>query len=236
MRVESFAGGGATRGQGTGVRGQGRPPTSDPSTLQSRDCPPLGGGLESEPDPHEHFVEERWVSRRLFEERSFGGVIVDPCAGFGNVVRSARACGLWAYGSDVVKRSPLVSGEADFLSERWRPPRRAGAYFSIVGNPPFGERSDRVRAFAEAAAERTARFALLCHVERLNALMKWAEPLGLCEVLAVTPRPSMWPGAEYRRRIAAGEKLGTGRRGVVWLLFRYRHSGGVALSRLWRDG
>jgi hypothetical protein len=61
--------------------------------------------------------------------------------------------------------------------------------------------------------------ALLTHVQRINAAGRWLEGLPLAAVLAVHPRPSMWPGEVYARKRAAGERLGTGRRDVVWLVF-----------------
>ena len=165
-------------------------------------------------DPLEHFVEELWVSAALFAAYDFD-VVVDPCAGFGNVVRSARAAGLAAYGSDIVKRAPFIAGGADFFAARWRAPARAGQAFALVSNPPFG----RVRAFCRVGLERAPVVAALTHVEKLTAAVGWAEELGLARVLAVAPRPSMWPGEIYARKLAAGEKLGNGRRNVAWLIF-----------------
>ena len=168
---------------------------------------------------HEHYVEEPWVSRRLFEARDLGPVVVDPCAGFGHIVASARACGLSAYGSDLVKRAAGIAGGRDFLSPDWRPPRRAGAAFAIVCNPPFGGRSPLIRRFAEAAIERADVVALLVPGPRVSTA-DWLETTPLVEVLHVRPRTSLWPGRIYAAKVAGGEKLGAGFDSVCWLIFR----------------
>lgn len=186
-------------------------------------------------EPHEHYVEERWVSRRLFETRDFGPVIVDPFAGFGNVVRSARACGLEGYGSDLIQRAAFVAGDSDFSDNDWQPPKRAGDNFAIVGNPPFGGRANLIRACAEAAVQRATKVALLAPVARLNAAMRWLEKLPLREILFVTPRPSMWPGPIYAAKLAAGAPLGVGRADVCWLIFARGARGHARVGRLARD-
>ena len=56
-------------------------------------------------DPDNHYVEPAWVSRRLFEVERFAGRIVDPCAGFGTMVASARLAGLQADGFDLRART-----------------------------------------------------------------------------------------------------------------------------------
>jgi hypothetical protein len=188
-------------------------------------------------EPQEHYVEEPWVSRRLLEEREYGPVVVDPCAGFGHVVASARSLGLRAYGSDLVKRAPGVAGGCDFLSDDWRPPRRAGADFAIVCNPPFGGRAPLIRQCAELALARARHVALLVPVKRLAAAGVWLERLPLVETLHIDRRTSLWPGRIYAAKIAAGEKLRNGFDDVVWLRFdaqaRPRRA---SISWLRRDG
>ena len=185
-------------------------------------------------DPHEHFVEELWVSRRLFEARDFGKVIVDPCAGFGNIVVSARACGLRAYGSDLIKRARGMAGGRDFLSPAWRASRRAGKGFAIVSNPPFGGRKPLLRDIARLALQRAERVALLMPTRRIGPAGAWLEALPLAEVLHVSPRTSLWPGATYAARRAAGLPLGAGKDPVSWLLFRRGWRGPARNGWLWR--
>jgi hypothetical protein len=176
-------------------------------------------------DPHDHFVEERWVSARLFAERDFGPAIVDPCAGFGNIVLSARAAGLKAYGCDLVKRARFVSGGRDFLAEDWRPPRGAPARFSIVCNPPFGGRKPTIRRFAEKALLWARRVALLIPLRRWAPAGDWLAGLPLAEKLTLRDRTSLWPGAIYAEIVASGAELKPGREEMCWLIFDRRHRG-----------
>ncbi len=172
-------------------------------------------------EPHEHYVEELWVSRRLFETHDFGPSIVDPCAGFGNIVNSAWATGLRAWGSDLVARAPFIAGGRDFLSPRWRAPAAFGP-FAIVGNPPFGGRVPLIRRFAETALARADQVALLVPVARLNAAGEWLADLPLVEIAYVTPRSSLWPGRLYAERLAKGLPLKNGFADVCWLIFDKR--------------
>ena len=119
-------------------------------------------------EPDEHYVEDRRCSAELFAATALGPVVVDPCAGFGNIVISARAAGLRAYGSDLVKRARDIAGGRDFLSEKWRPPTRVRGEYAIVCNPPFGHRRDLLREFCEAACERAETAVLLAPARRLR--------------------------------------------------------------------
>jgi hypothetical protein len=185
-------------------------------------------------EPYSWYVEERWVSEALFDEEEFGPCIVDPCAGLGNIVASARKSGLLAYGSDVIARARQISGGRDFLSERWRFPHPrplsrvrdlrvaspgGEGGFAIVGNPPWGGRLNLLRAFAEAACERPEKVALLAPAHRLAAAGSWLTQLPLKRVLHITPRPAMWPGPIYLQKMAAGEPLKNGFQDFVWLVF-----------------
>lgn len=172
-------------------------------------------------EKHEHYVEELWVSRRLFETHDFGAAIIDPCAGFGNIVNSALAMGLRAWGSDLVARAPFIAGGRDFLSPRWRAPAAFGR-FAIVGNPPFGGRVSLIRRFAETALARAEQVALLLPVARLNAAGEWLADLPLVEIAYVTPRSSLWPGRLYAERLAKGLPLKNGFADVCWLIFDKR--------------
>ena len=187
-------------------------------------------------EPHEHYVEERRVSRELFARMFIAPVIVDPCAGFGNIVMSAREAGVRAYGSDLVKRGPLIAGGRDFLSEHWRPPVRVRGAFAIVCNPPFGHRDDLLRGFCEAACDRAEIAVLLAPTHRLRCAGRWLARLPLAALVYSSLRPSMWPGPIYARKIAAGEDLGTGRAEVAWLYFKRGHEGGPVLTWLGGEG
>jgi hypothetical protein len=186
--------------------------------------------------PHEHFVEELWVSRRLFEARPYFDVVVDPFAGFGHVVKSARACGLSAYGSDLVARAAGIAGGRDFFDSGWRAPRRAGGEFAIVANPPFGGRKPLIRDIARLALERADPVALLLPVTRLGPAGAWLEDLPLAEVLLLDRRSSLWPGDIHAARVAAGQKLGAGYEPLCWALFRRGARGAPRVAWLRREG
>jgi hypothetical protein len=196
----------------------------------------------------EHYVEELWVSRRLLELKRFfqgtyvkaGGrieprklTIVDPCAGLGNVIRSARALGFKAIGSDKRKRAAphYVRGGVDFLSPAYELPI-APERCALVFNPPFLD----LRAFVEKAlALRVDTVAALVPIHRLAA-MSWLEALPLTEILYLSPRPSMWPGRVYKRKLARGEALGNGYQDFAWLVFHPGTSHCGFLGWLKRDG
>jgi len=183
-----------------------------------------GGPVKREEWPreaHDHYVEERWVSKRLLEEmiavhRPYQPpTILDPAAGFGHVIESARELGLTAIGTDLVQRAPGMRGGRDFLSPAYRPPK--GDPLWIVSNPPFA--GDLIERFARKALGMAERVALLTPTRRLNAAGVWLETLPLTRVFYVTPRPSMWPGPIYAAKATAGERLGAGTEDVCWLVF-----------------
>lgn len=178
-------------------------------------------------EPAEHYVEELWCSRRLFETEYFRAspyrlrpIIVDPCAGLGNVIRSARALGFRAIGSDKRKRAAphYVRGGVDFLSPEYALPA-APEHCALVFNPPFLD----MRAFIEKAVRlKVDTVAALVPVHRLAA-MHWLVDLPLTETLYLSPRPSMWPGRVYERKLARGGPLGNGYQDFAWLVL---HPGG----------
>jgi hypothetical protein len=170
----------------------------------------------------EHYVEETWCDRRLIEHLAgFHRLdakritIVDPCAGLGNVIRSARAVGFKAIGSDKRRCAAprYVRGGVNFLSASYElpvGPKRC----ALVFNPPFLE----LRAFVEkAVALRVDTVAALVPVHRLAA-MSWLLDLPLTEILYLSPRPSMWPGRVYQRKLRRGESLGNGYQDFAWLV------------------
>ena len=181
----------------------------------------------------EWFVEEARCSHDLFAARDFGPRIVDPFAGLGNILASARACGLRAWGSDLVARAPGIVGSKDFFSPRWRAPERFGT-FAIIANPPFGGREPVIRNIAALALKRARRVALLVPFQRLTAA-DWLADLPCAEILAVSPRPSLWPGEIYLQKLVAGEPLGKGEADVCWLLFERGFAGRPQFGRLARE-
>jgi hypothetical protein len=171
-------------------------------------------------DKHDHYVEPRWVSERLFDVESFVGEIVDPACGFGNIVEAARAHGYSASGRDIVDRGFPGTIVQDFMdcSDRLD---------NIACNIPF----DIAPEFTQHALKLIRyKLAIIFPVARLNAAHHWLEQMPLMSVWLLTPRPSMPPG----HIIAAGEKPRGGKMDYCWLIFSIGHVGMPELRWLHR--
>ena len=73
-------------------------------------------------EPHEHYVEEQWCSRRLFEVEAIEGGVWDPACGWGRICESARAAGHEVKYSDIIDRGYDPQGRKiirDFLEPNW---------------------------------------------------------------------------------------------------------------------
>ena len=158
---------------------------------------------------HEHYVEEKWCSRRLFDVEKFTGSIVDPACGWGQIVIAALEHGYSAAGCDIVNRGwDSTRTPSDFLKSTIN-------YENIVTNPPF----DRLEDFTIQAVSRSRRkAAVLFPLARIPAA-HYLERLPLARVWLMTPRPSMPPG----HYIKAGGKVGGGRIDFCWLVFEHGH-------------
>jgi hypothetical protein len=183
-----------------------------------------------ERDGFGHYVEPAWCSTRLFEAESFGAPgarVLDPCCGWGTILRAAREAGYSPFGSDIVDRrgdaraySSFPFQVCDFLK---RSPIRAP--WAVVTNPPF----DRIREVSEhALAVAIAKVAVLVPLARMPAA-HWLERLPLETVWLLTPRPSM-PPASY---IAAGNEPGGGRVDFCWLVFNRQSTVGGRPEQRW---
>lgn len=156
---------------------------------------------------HDHYVEEPWVSERLFAVEEFNGSVYDPFCGFGHVVTSARLHGYTAAGTDIVNRG-FGNECRDFFKDPtiWQ---------NIVGNPPF----DNSPALYRLALQRCRhKLALVMPVARLNAAT-WLRDTPLVRVWLLTPRPSMPPGPLYRRYLQKGQRPRGGTIDFCWLVF-----------------
>ena len=176
-------------------------------------------------DPHDFYVEPNWVSERLFEEERFKGVVTDPACGLGRIVATRRRWGM-AVGSDIVRRGPACDFVSDFLSEEW-----SGYAQNFVSNPPFGCADQFVELAIKRAACKVAM--LLPATWHFGAERSaWLQTTPLMRVLALTPRPSMPPGAV----ILAGEKPGGGTKDFAWYIWQRDFIGSPTLGWLNRDG
>lgn len=191
-----------------------------------------------EREPDNWYVEPHWVSRRLFEVEVFEGVVVDPCAGMGNIVQSAIEAGLPAHGYDVRERGFLhVTGGVDFFRDQ------VGPNDNIVSNPPYGKRPDPLPSergrweeqFIQLALTRARRkVAVFLDANWINSASRaaWLETLPLTRVWSVGPRPPCPPGPFLR----AGGKAGNGRTDYAWYVFEHGHDGPPTVHWLRRDG
>jgi hypothetical protein len=178
-------------------------------------------------ETHDHYCEEPWVSKRLFEEERFIGNVYDPCCGFGHIVKSAIECGFVnAWGDDIERRWEGARVVRDFLEGDT-------IFENIVCNPPF----DKIEAFTKQAVARSNRkAALIFPTRRLNAAGAWLQSLPLIQIWYLTPRPSMPPGHIYKALQDQGKKPSGGTVDFCWLIFRRGFKGAPTAGWLHRDG
>ena len=173
---------------------------------------------------HEWYVDTPSVSDALFRVENFPGAIFDPCAGMGNIVRSAVRHGYSARAYDVNPRPEhfktligvLERSPVDFLSQQ----SVFIEYQSIVMNPPYGQMDGQDRRWEEAFIERAVdmargKVAAVVRLQWLVPRMAWLKKLGLIRVWLITSRPSMLPG----ENIKAGERPGGGGVDYAWCVF-----------------
>jgi hypothetical protein len=159
-------------------------------------------------DPLDWYVEPEWCSERLFEMEKFEGLVYDPFAGLGRIVKAAGARG---RGSDIEPRDPSVQ----FLDFKVVAMYNGDATAdNIVSNPPFGQ----VDAFLPAIlrlAQRKVALLLPANWVQGDKRSRWLETTPLRRVLFLTPRPSMPPGAV----VLAGGKPGNGTTDYAWFIW-----------------
>ena len=183
----------------------------------------------------EWYVDTPSVSAALFSVEQFPGAVFDPCAGMGNIVRSAIKAGYSARASDINPRPEHYRGLVGVLKpdplDFFSPAAEKVGFESIVFNPPYGYSEKKLvdgelkddqnsPRFEEMAIERAlelARYkvAAVVRLQWLVPRMTWLEKRGLIRVWLITPRPSMLPG----ENIKAGEMPGGGGVDYCWLVF-----------------
>jgi hypothetical protein len=176
-------------------------------------------------DAHHWYVEPTWCSRRLFEEEKFDGEILDPCCGWGRIVRSAIDAGYPVKASDVVIR-PNGDAEVDRLKCQADFRDLKGPATNIACNPPY----HALPTFTQAALKLARRkVAVIFPVARLNAA-HWIMRAPLLRIWLMSPRPPMPPGTY----LEAGHKPGGGRVDFCWLVFAHGHTGPAEVRWLHR--
>lgn len=183
--------------------------------------------------PDDWYVEPPWVSERLFEVEKFDGDIHDPSCGLGNIVRSARAAGYVATGSDIVRRSEYCLWLRNWLE----PDAFDGPFKNIGSNPPFKLCDDRkagTHPYVERCLERASgKVALLMPSNWVQGdkRSRWLETTPLARIYYISPRPSMPPGPA----LEAGMKPGNGTTDYAWFIWEHGHTGGPVTRWLRRN-
>jgi hypothetical protein len=173
-------------------------------------------------EKHFHYVEPEWCSVRLFTTEQFPGTIWDPFAGWGRVVKAARAAGYATWATDIMNHGYPLDAVEDFLAVE-----RIAPDISIVANPPF---TDEIAQ--HAIALNPIKMALIWPLARVVAAWPWLAGAPLARVWMLTPRPAMPPGSY----LAAGKKPEGARVEFCWLLFERGYEGLPQLRWLLRDG
>jgi hypothetical protein len=177
-----------------------------------------------EREEYDHYVEPKWLSRRLFEDFDRSKLLLDPCTGWGRIAEAAKAAGYRVITADIVDRGYPGCVVQDFLKRKSLP-----RHCSVVCNPPFA----KVREFICHALGLGARkAAMLYPIPRINAAWWWAQGLPLRWAILLTLRPSLPPG----HVIAAGGKVKGGKEDFAWLVFEPGYTGKPQIRWLHRDG
>lgn len=182
-----------------------------------------------ERDKYDHYVEPVDLGASIFAalDLPVGSRVVDPCCGWGRMVRSARAADLQAFGSDIVARwpdgpdGPLPNGVsfavADWFSPEWgrSVPEHFARPAAIVSNPPF----DRLEEWLPLALDRASW--IVAAIVPHNFIWGYGrsselEKTQFWKFMPIVPRASMPPGSA----IIAGQKATGGTKDyalAVWL-------------------
>ena len=168
-------------------------------------------------DPHDWYVESPACTRALLRAERFYGTIHDPACGQGNIVGACREAGLFAFGSDVVRRveedNDWFVGERDFLADT-----TAIVCDSIITNPPFFKAKGTeafIRKALKVARHKVAIFTdvkFLAGGKRASGLYAEHPP---SRVWILSPRPSCPPG-EF---LKAGNRAAGGTADWCWLVW-----------------
>ena len=182
----------------------------------------------------DHYVEPLDVGVAMFRHLDLapGTVVLDPCCGWGRILRAAQEAGLHPLGCDIFSRwdwspdgpflpmginsYPPAFKIADWFDPKWCP--AISPYWQhptvIASNPPY----DRADEFLELALKRaTTMVALILpatwHHGAARSLRLEKTPL--YQILPITPRPSMPPG----QAILDGQKVGGGTKDFSLFVF-----------------
>ena len=168
-------------------------------------------------DELDWYVESESCTLALLRAEKFYGTIYDPACGQGNVVEACRSKGLFAFGSDVVRRAegrdPWFTGVCDFLADDL-----AVVCDSIIMNPPFFKAKGTEAFIRRALTIARHKVAVFTDVKFLaggkRAVGLYAEHPP-SRVWILSPRPSCPPGEWLK----AGNKAGGGTADWCWMVW-----------------
>lgn len=164
------------------------------------------------------YVEPAWSVEALARvERSFSGVVLDPCCGGGNIPRTLRQRGVDAIGADLRDRGYACGAVAPYTTSI-----PAISPDSVISNPPYRE----AQAFVETALTHTTD--RVCCLLRLAFLetpdrAAWFRESGLSRVWVSSRRISMPPGDSGA--VAKGGKVA-----FAWFVWEHGWSGAPVLG------
>lgn len=164
-------------------------------------------------DPDDWYVEPFECSRALFDLEQFNGKIWDPSCGLGRILTSAEEAGYPIVGSDIISRGHYCNFERDFLSIS----KGEVEFENIVSNPPFNLAEKFVRHGLELLPHggKMAMILPMVWLSGFSTKRDWLPHSPLRKYFAISPRPSMPPGAV----IEAGVKAGNGTKDFAWFIW-----------------
>jgi hypothetical protein len=163
---------------------------------------------------HDWYVEPTVATAALLTVERFPGLILDPCCGGGNIVKTCLQHGYKAIGTDIVRRTdePWFHGERPFedLPDHAIP--------NIISNPPFYGAKGTEAFIRRGVKAATAKLAVFVDIRFLGGNGRttglYAE-MPPNRVWIITPRVSCPPGTY----LAAGNKAGNGSSDWAWMVW-----------------
>lgn len=170
-------------------------------------------------DPDDWYVEPFECSMALFDLEEFQGSVWDPSCGLGRILDSAEKAGHTVIGSDIVTRGSYCDFEKDFLSIS----EGEVEFDNIVSNPPFNLAEKFVRHGLELLPHggKMAMILPMVWLSGFSTKRDWLPYSPLRKYFAISPRPSMPPGAV----IQAGVKAGNGTKDFAWFIWEKGYCG-----------
>jgi hypothetical protein len=187
---------------------------------------------------NDHYVEPLWCAQRLFAVESFGppgARVLDPCCGWGRIVRATRNAGYTAIAGDItnrLQRRKLALGNVSWTQRDFLTGPLLKDITSVVTNPPYGGLFRHICEREVGTA--SFRVAIFTRLARIVAADDWLSKLPLQKIYLLSPRPSVPPG----KHITNGGDVKGDRQEYCWLIFDHRTRIGSEPRVHWlhRDG